>query len=162
MKKLTILCLILSISLIFVSCRVNKDNYQSSVEFFDENEDELSVIVNFLFEYDVNSIVINDDSGNMLIFETIDEEKYLLEKREVEICDDDVIKAIERVFANGCESIYADEVDCLVKFQLVSSFDYYAGIIFSTDIEHAKRVSISDYTLVSDNIWFYYQTDYSK
>ena len=126
-------------------------------EWMDDMQQDLNTVAQYLKEYPYPDILIDEE-------EQADGAMNLLLSQIVAIDNDEVVKAIDRLFAYGFTRISKDEEDNCIEFLKHTAFsDRSAGLAYSVDGENAPILQyLTKLEPLSQEGWYYYEADYNE
>ena len=118
---------------------------------FDENREDIFLLVSFMNKLGFNDIYISNTSGQVIA-----------DYSTLEFTNNEVCNAICRLLENK-KYIRISKMGQTISFlQWTGLRDVGCGIIYSEDIEESiDREFLTDLVPLSDEGWFYYISDYS-
>ena len=139
---------------------VNRSPKAKNMEtLFNDNQEDIATISNYLLSESQAYIVIDDSSGTML---TGSADSPL---SKTTIKNEDVLSSIQLIFQKGCNCIIKDLANNSVVFEFwhQSIGSVSSGIVYAPNIKAEPNVEfMTEITPLNDNGWYYYLSDYEQ
>ena len=145
------------VCLFFIARSCQPPGKGQAQEWMDDMQQDLNTVAQYLKEYPYPDILIDEEyqaDGTM----------KLLLSEPVAIENDEVVKAIDRLFAYGVTNIYKNEKENTIQLVKYIRFrDFNAGLLYSLDgANEPTHQYLTKLEPLSQEGWYYYEADYNE